>query len=50
MKFSLMVLGALLFACVIQAQDRPPHPFLENPAIQDITSDEELDEKSVLQY
>jgi beta-galactosidase len=39
MKFIIVLFWTMLFAFVMQAQDRPPHPELENPAIQGINKE-----------
>ena len=49
MKKSIILLLGLLFAAVtLHAQDRPPHPELENPAIQGINK--ELPRASFISY
>lgn len=36
MRKTLILLLTILYVTISNAQDRPPHPFIENPAIQGI--------------
>lgn len=40
MRKTLILLLTILYVTISNAQDRPPHPFIENPAIQGINKED----------